>query len=329
MNNEQLTKYNEIQKLINDQFSFLTELQTPSNLYEPLKYLFEIQGKHIRPLLTILSAGMLGGDLERSLKPAVAIELLHNFTLIHDDIVDNSDMRRGRETIHKKWDSSVGILSGDLLLALAFRHIIEDVHLDCCKDVLLSFTQSLIDVCEGQGFDMDFENRDDVTEDEYFNMIYLKTGKLIENSMLTGGYIAKANDMQNEILKSIGKNLGYAFQLQDDLLDLTAINPKFGKVVGKDLIEGKKTFIIIKAKELFKKQAEIDLLNLFYQNKGLKENQTDQMIKFLDDNMIFDLVNKRIESYYDNIVANLNRFDDNIYKDLLKYQIESIFKRDY
>ncbi len=329
MNNELLTKYNEIQKLINDQFSFLLEIKTPSNLYEPLKYLFEIPGKHIRPLLTILAAGMLKGDIHQALKPAAAIELLHNFTLIHDDIMDNSDMRRGRETIHKKWDSAVGILSGDLLLALAFRNIIKDVQLDCCKDVLLSFTQSLIDVCEGQGFDMDFEKRINVTEDEYFKMIYLKTGKLIENSLLIGGLIAHSSEENLEKLRNIGKYLGTAFQLQDDLLDLTAVNPKFGKVVGKDLVEGKKTFIIIKAKELFKKQGEIDLLNLFYQNKGLEEDQINTMIKYLSDNGIFDLVETKIESYYKDIMFLLDSFEDNIYKDLLKYQIESIFKRDY
>lgn len=329
MNEELLTKYNEIHKLIDKHLSFLREQNTPSNLYEPLKYLFEIPGKHIRPLLTILTTGMLNGDIKQAMEPAVAIELLHNFTLIHDDIMDNSDMRRGRETIHKKWNNAIAILSGDLLLALAFQQIIKDVHLDCCKEVLLSFTESLIDVCEGQGFDMDFEKRNNVSEEEYFKMIYLKTGKLIENSLLIGGLIARSSEENLMKLRKIGEYLGYAFQLQDDLLDLTAVNPKFGKVVGKDLEEGKKTFIIIKAQEIFRKKDEIDLLKTFLNNKGLQENQIDMMIKYLNNNGIFDFVKTKIESYYNDIMLNVETFEDNIYKNLLKYQIESIFKRDY
>lgn len=301
----------------------------PKNLYEPIKYLLEGKGKRVRPLLTLVSTGLLNGDIHKAIKPAIALEFLHNFTLVHDDIMDNSDMRRNRETIHKKWNTSIGILSGDLLLAIAFQNIIADVGLDYCKEVLLTYTDSLIEVCEGQGFDLDFEERQDVTINEYFRMIEKKTAKLIENSMVIGGFIAKGKLDDIRSLGAIGKSLGLAFQLQDDLLDLTAINPKFGKTVGKDLIEGKKTFMILKAKELFTKQEEIDLLNEFYSNHGLKPGQVPIMIDYLDRNGIFDITKQTINSYFSTIQEHLNKFEDNIYKKVLNQLIQDLLNREF
>ena len=301
----------------------------PKNLYEPIKYLLDGKGKRIRPLLTLISTGLLNGDINKAIKPAIALELLHNFTLVHDDIMDNSDLRRNRETIHKKWNTSIGILSGDLLLAIAFQNIIADVGLDYCKEVLLTYTDSLIEVCEGQGYDLDFEERQDVSINEYFLMIEKKTAKLIENSMVIGGFIAKANLDDIRILGAIGKSLGFAFQLQDDLLDLTAVNPKFGKPVGKDLIEGKKTYIMLKAKELFNNQEEIDLLNDFFNNHGLKPEQVPVMIDYLEKNGIFDITKDTINSYFVNIQEHLNKFEENIYKKILNHLIQTLFNREF
>lgn len=301
----------------------------PKNLYEPIKYLLEGKGKRIRPLLTLVSTGLLNGNIHKAIKPAIALEFLHNFTLVHDDIMDNSDLRRNRETIHKKWNISVGILSGDLLLAIAFQNIIADVGLEYCKEVLLTYTDSLIEVCEGQGFDLDFENRQDVSINEYFMMIEKKTAKLIENSMVIGGFIANGKLEDIRSLAAIGKSLGLAFQLQDDLLDLTAVNPKFGKVVGKDLVEGKKTFIMLKAKELFKKQDEIDLLNYFFINHGLKPEQVPAMIDYLDRNGIFDITKETINGYFATIKEHLNKFEDNLYKKLLNHLIQSLLNREF
>lgn len=301
----------------------------PKNLYEPIRYLLEGKGKRIRPLLTLISTGMLNGDVQKAIKPAIAIEFLHNFTLVHDDIMDNSEMRRNRPTIHKKWNTSIGILSGDLLLAIAFQNIIADVGLDYCKEVLLTYTDSLIEVCEGQGFDLDYENRQDVSINEYFMMIEKKTAKLIENSLVIGGYIAKANLEQIRKLAAIGNSLGIAFQLQDDLLDLTAVNPKFGKVVGKDLIEGKKTFMMLKAREIFNNSEEKELLDKFYKNKGIDTTEVPVMIKYLDQNGIFELTRKTINSYFENIQNYLNYFENNDYKDMLVFLLNSLFKREY
>ncbi len=301
----------------------------PKNLYEPIKYLLDAKGKRIRPLLTLISTGILNGDVNKAIKPAIALEFLHNFTLVHDDIMDNSDMRRNRETIHKKWNTSIGILSGDLLLAIAFQNIIADVGLDYCKEVLLTYTNSLIEVCEGQGYDLDFEDRQDVTINEYFLMIEKKTAKLIENSMVIGGMIANGKIESIRSLAAIGKSLGLAFQLQDDLLDLTAINPKFGKVVGKDIVEGKKTFIMLKAKDLFTTKDEIELLNTFFENHGLPTEQVPIMIDYLDKNSVFDVTNETINGYFSTIQSHMNNFEDNIYKDMLGSLIQSLFIREY
>lgn len=301
----------------------------PKNLYKPIKYLLDARGKRIRPLLTLISTGILNGDVNKAIKPAIALEFLHNFTLVHDDIMDNSDMRRNRETIHKKWNTSIGILSGDLLLAIAFQNIIADVGLDYCKEVLLTYTNSLIEVCEGQGYDLDFEDRQDVTINEYFLMIEKKTAKLIENSMVIGGMIANGKIESIRSLAAIGKSLGLAFQLQDDLLDLTAINPKFGKVVGKDIVEGKKTFIMLKAKDLLTTKDEIALLNTFFENHGLPTEQVPTMIDYLDKNGVFDVTNETINGYFSTIQSHMNNFEDNIYKDMLNSLIKSLFNREY
>lgn len=301
----------------------------PKNLYEPIKYILDAKGKRIRPLLTIISTGILNGDVNKAIKPAIALEFLHNFTLVHDDIMDNSDLRRNRETIHKKWNTSIGILSGDLLLAIAFQNIIADVGLDYCKEVLLTYANSLIEVCEGQGYDLDFEDRQDVTINEYFLMIEKKTAKLIENSMVIGGMIANGNIKSIRSLAAIGKSLGLAFQLQDDLLDLTAINPKFGKVVGKDIVEGKKTFIMLKAKDLFTRKDEIELLNTFFVNRGLPPEQVPTMIDYLAKNGVFDVTNETINGYFSTIQSHMNNFEDNIYKDMLSNLIQSLFNREY
>ncbi len=301
----------------------------PKNLYEPIRYLLDAKGKRIRPLLTLISAGILNGDINKAIKPAIALEFLHNFTLVHDDIMDNSDLRRNRETIHKKWNTSIGILSGDLLLAIAFQNIIADVGLDYCKEVLLTYTNSLIEVCEGQGFDLDFEERQDVTINEYFLMIEKKTAKLIENSMVVGGMIANGNIDDIRSLAAIGKSLGLAFQLQDDLLDLTAINPKFGKVVGKDIVEGKKTFIMLKAKEVFTKKEEVDLLDTFFLNHGLSPENVPLMIQYLEQNGIFELTKETINGYFSTIQSHLNKFENNIYKELLNNLVSNILNREY
>lgn len=301
----------------------------PENLYYPISYLLEAGGKRLRPVLLIVANGLVGGNIKNVLEPAVAFELLHNFTLIHDDIMDKSPTRRGRETIHNKWGDAIGILSGDLLLAIAFKKIIKSVPEKVHKMVINTFNDAFLEVCEGQGFDLDFETKDEIKESDYFNMIYKKTAVLIEKSLVAGGQIGNANDEQIKILSEIGRNLGFAFQLQDDLLDLTASSKKFGKEIGKDLQEGKKTLIMIKAKEFLKKQDEVELLNKFYREKGLHGEDINKMIDLLTSNGIFDIIKDKIDEYFNQIDFLMQNFESNTYKNILEKIIANTLKRDF
>jgi geranylgeranyl diphosphate synthase type II len=325
------TKYSidELLFKIEEEIKYSFSQTEPKNLYEPIKYLFEVKGKRLRPLLTILATGIVGGNIENALKPAVSFELLHNFTLIHDDIMDKSPTRRGRETIHNKWDEAIGILSGDLLLALAYRKIIVSLSAENCQPLLKTFTDSFVEVCEGQGFDIDFENQTEINEIDYFKMIDKKTAKLIEKALVAGGQIGNASLEQITYLSEIGKNLGLGFQLQDDLLDLTATSDKFGKEIGKDIQEGKKTFIMIKAKEIFSNLEDIELLNKFYTQNGLKGEEVRKMIESLHNNGIFEIVQEKINLYFSNIHNYLDKFEDCHYKSILESIIDTTFKRDF
>jgi len=314
---------------IEDEIRYSFSKTEPKNLYEPIKYLFEVRGKRLRPLLTMLATGIVGGIIENAIKPAVSFELLHNFTLIHDDIMDKSPTRRGRETIHYKWNEAIGILSGDLLLALAYRKIIESISAENCQLLIKTFTDSFIEVCEGQGFDIDFEKQSEINEVDYFKMIDKKTAKLIEKALVAGGQIGNASQEQISFLSEIGRNLGLGFQLQDDLLDLTATSDKFGKEIGKDIQEGKKTYIMIKAKELFSNFEDIELLNKFYAQNGLKGDDVQKLISALHYNRIFEIVKEKINMYFSNIRYYIEKFDDGHYKSMLESIIDSTFKRDF
>ncbi len=322
-------KYQELLNLVESHIDCLFCREQPSNLYEPIKYFMEQKGKRIRPILTIVATAMIGGDIHKSIKPAISLEFLHNFTLVHDDIMDNSPIRRGRPTVHVKYDLSTAILSGDLLLAIAFRKIIEDVGLDYCKEVLLTFTDALIEVCEGQGYDINFEKKYDITISDYLLMIEKKTAKLIENALLIGAYIANANKQQIEDFITIGKSIGIGFQLQDDLLDLTAENIKFGKVIGKDIQEGKKTYLILKSKELFKSTESIELLNKFYQNNGLHNEEVNLLINYMNEFGVIDATKEKINTYFEKAKEAVNKFEQNEYTQLMNYIIDMIFQRDF
>ncbi len=323
-------KYSELQELIENQIanSFLN-IEQPDNLYIPIRYFLEAKGKRLRPVLTLIATGVVGGEIMKALQAAVSLEFLHNFTLIHDDIMDKSPIRRGRPTVHTKWDESVAILSGDLLLGIAFRKIIEDVPSDYYKEVLLTFTDAFVEVCEGQGFDIDFENRTDVSFEQYLLMIEKKTAKLIEKAMLVGGYIGNATPNQIEALKIIGQSLGIGFQLQDDLLDLTASVDKFGKEIGKDIREGKKTFLILQSKELFKDDLSINLLNKFFANKGLQDEEVFELINYMASYGVMAKAKEQINYYFKKAMTNLEKLPNNEYKDLLRYVIEKILQREY
>lgn len=232
--------------------------EEPYSLFEPIKYILNDGGKRLRPVLALMSYNLYREDIEKALKSAIGIEIFHNYTLLHDDVMDDAELRRGRLTVHKKWNSNVAILSGDAAAITAYKYIesCEDRYL---RQVIDGFNQVAMDVCKGQQYDMEFETRNDVTESEYLHMIYLKTSVLIAGSLRHGALIAGAPEEEYNALYDFGGYLGLAFQLQDDYLDVYGDTQEFGKKIGGDIIENKKTYLLIKA---FEVAAEPDKLLL-------------------------------------------------------------------
>ena len=231
---------------VNDFLSKLRYDRKPSGLYDPVKYVLSMGGKRIRPVLMLLSYGLFKDDVESVLMPACALETYHNYTLLHDDLMDNADMRRGHETVHRKWDANTAILSGDSMLVLAYERMAKcnPVYL---SDVLHTFTETALEIGEGQQYDMEFETRNDVTEDEYIEMIRLKTSVLLACAQKIGAILAGASKQDQDNLYKFGEQIGLAFQLQDDYLDVYGDPKVFGKKVGGDIICNKKTYMLINA----------------------------------------------------------------------------------
>lgn len=221
----------------------------PAELYEPITYLMDLGGKRMRPVLLLMSTELFGGSLEKAIDPAMAIEVFHNFTLMHDDIMDKAPLRRGKATVHEKWNANVAILSGDVMLVEGYK-LLSNLEASLLKPVLKVFNETAVGVCEGQQIDMNFESRDHVPVVEYLEMIRLKTAVLLGGALKIGALIAGAKPEDAERIGEFGENLGIAFQLQDDILDVYGDPDKFGKQVGGDILANKKTFLLIKAQEL-------------------------------------------------------------------------------
>ena len=220
--------------------------QEPKTLYEPIRYILSLGGKRLRPVLTLMSCSYFGGEESKALDAALAVELFHNFSLIHDDIMDEAPLRRGKDTVHMKWDVNTGILSGDAMLILAYRYF-ESYEPTMFRELAALFSKTAIEVCEGQQYDMDFENRDDVSIAEYLKMIDFKTAVLVGAALQMGAIVAQASKKSQEDIYEFGRNLGLAFQLQDDYLDAFGNPETFGKQVGGDILANKKTFLYLKA----------------------------------------------------------------------------------
>ena len=239
-------KAEELLVKVNDFLDNLKYDRKPSGLYDPVKYVLSMGGKRIRPVLMLLSYGLFKDDVESVLMPACALETYHNYTLLHDDLMDNADMRRGHETVHRKWDANTAILSGDSMLVLAYERMAKcnPVYL---SDVLHTFTETALEIGEGQQYDMEFETRNDVTEDEYIEMIRLKTSVRLACAQKIGAILAGASKRDQDNLYKFGEQIGLAFQLQDDYLDVYGDPKVFGKKVGGDIICNKKTYMLINA----------------------------------------------------------------------------------
>ncbi len=242
-----------------------TITKEPVTLYEPISYILSLGGKRLRPTLVLMTTEIFGGSYKKALDAALAIEIFHNFSLIHDDIMDAAPLRRGKETVHEKWDVNTGILSGDAMLISAYQ-LFENYEGVVFQEMAKLFSKTAIEVCEGQQYDIDFETRDDVTIPEYIKMIEYKTAVLVGASMKMGAIVAEASESCRSSVYDFGRLLGLAFQLQDDYLDAFGDPKTFGKQVGGDIIENKKTFLYLKALEFASADEQKQLRGLFSLN---------------------------------------------------------------
>ena len=250
------------QNIISEEFSNLHIEKQPKNLYEPIDYILSLGGKRIRPVLTLMAADIFDGDFKKAISAAKAVEMFHNFSLVHDDIMDDAPLRRGNETVHEKWNLNTGILSGDAMLILAYQYF-EDYEPKIFQALAKLFSKTALEVCEGQQYDVDFETRDDVTIPEYLKMIEYKTAVLLGAAMKMGAIVAETTEENTNLVYNFGLNLGIAFQLQDDFLDAFGNPETFGKQVGGDIIENKKTYLYLKAMEFSNEANKQQLLHLF------------------------------------------------------------------
>jgi geranylgeranyl diphosphate synthase, type II len=250
------------QQYISDYLESQYETKEPRNLYEPIHYILKLGGKRMRPVLTLMSAEVFEADYKVALPAALAVEVFHNFSLVHDDIMDDAPLRRGNETVHEKWNTNTAILSGDAMLILAYQYF-EKYNTDVFRDLAKLFSKTALEVCEGQQWDVDFETRDDVTILEYLKMIEYKTAVLVAAAMKMGAIVAETSQENADLIYNFGLNLGLAFQLQDDYLDAFGNPETFGKQVGGDIIENKKTYLYLKAIEFASQTQKEQLLHLF------------------------------------------------------------------
>jgi geranylgeranyl diphosphate synthase type II len=300
-----MLNFRELQDIINIEIEKLEIGSRPEELYLPIRYALDTGGKRLRPVLVLAAYNLFYDDIHEAIAPALAIEIFHNFTLLHDDIMDKADLRRNRPTVHKKWNENIAILSGDAMLIKAYDLILMSPG-KFLPDILKLFNQTAAEVCEGQQYDMNFEQRFDVSEKEYIEMIRLKTSVLIAASLKMGALCAGASDNDATNLYEFGLKFGLAFQLQDDYLDTYGNPEKFGKKIGGDIVANKKTFMLIKALELAEGKTSEKLSNLL-SNKNIDDKQKiDSVTEIYNELNIKSLAKQKMEDYYKQSIDALN-----------------------
>ncbi len=283
--------------------------EKPEELYEPIRYLMSLGGKKMRPLLTVMATSIFSEDWEKAVRPALGVEVFHNFTLMHDDIMDAAPLRRGKATVHEKWNQNIAILSGDVMLVCAYE-LLTHVEDGIFKQVIKRFNRTAAEVCEGQQFDMNFASMMEVKEDDYINMIRLKTSVLLGFALELGGMIGQAQEESIQLLYNIGVNVGIGFQLKDDILDVYGDPEKFGKQVGGDIIENKKTWLLIRALELAKQQGQVDSLEKWLNVKEFDKNEKVQAVRHIYDSLgIREQAEAKMNEYFDKGLADLEKLD--------------------
>ena len=290
----------------------------PSNLYDPVSYILTLKGKRLRPILTLMATDIFSNSYKAGLDAALAVEVFHNFSLVHDDIMDSAELRRGNKTVHKKWNVSTGILSGDVMLIQAYQ-LFENYEGEVFVDLAKLFSKTAIEVCEGQQYDVDFETRDNVKTSDYLKMITYKTAVLLGASMKMGAIIARASKEDQDKIYDFGKYLGIAFQLQDDYLDAFGDETKFGKKIGGDILENKKTYLYLKAIEFLSEDKKNQLLGLYTNNNSSEEKIKTTKALFEESGSV-DYTVKEIKKYTNSAFEILESLNISAEKKKLLYE---------
>ena len=302
-------------------------LKEPRNLYDPIQYILSLGGKRMRPVLTLMSAEIFDVSYEKALPAAMAVEVFHNFSLVHDDIMDAAPLRRGNVTVHEKWDTNTGILSGDAMLILAYQYF-EKYEPKIFRKLAKLFSKTALEVCEGQQWDVDFETRTDVTIPEYLKMIEFKTAVLVAAAMKMGAIIAKTSKTNAKLIYEFGLNLGIAFQLQDDYLDAFGDPATFGKQVGGDIIENKKTFLFLKAMEFSNATLQARLLYLFTEYTDNVEAKIEEVKQIFNESGASQATQDAIKEFTQNAFDTLDKMNiDADKKALLQSFGENLMQR--
>lgn len=304
-NTQLMLSLKQARNIIEDELIKLEFPENPKELYQPVEYILSLGGKRIRPSLVLLTASIFSDDIKPAIGPALGIEIFHNFTLLHDDLMDNSEIRRGKATVHIKWNPNTSILSGDVMSILAGKYI-GKTNTPFLKSALESFNRTAIEVCEGQMMDMDFELRNDVSIEEYIEMIRLKTSVLIAASLELGAITGGATKEHSKNLYDFGLNLGLAFQLQDDLLDSYGDTKTFGKKVGNDILTNKKTYLMITALSNTSDEDHNSLLKLMSQESFIPEEKISQVKNIYDKYDVAVITRNKIDDYFKKAQLNLN-----------------------
>lgn len=324
--------FEELQEKINLEIQCRSEKlneKRPVELYKPIEYTLDMGGKRLRPVLLLHSYNLFSEDISNAIPAALAIEVFHNFTLLHDDIMDKAEMRRNRSTVHKKFSENSAILSGDAMAFLSYEYLLESKS-ERINEVARLFTSTAIEVCEGQQFDMDFEIRLNVNEEEYLEMIRLKTAVLLACSLKSGALLANATSEISAQLYDFGINLGLAFQLQDDLLDTFGNQATFGKKIGGDILANKKTYLLIKALELASKSQAAELKNWIEKTEFDSEEKINSVKSIYNQIGIKEVTDKKIDLYFQKSSEILQKLNlPNAQKDPLKILSNKILKRVY
>ena len=317
----------EYQDLISRHFESIKYQKEPNNLYEPIRYILSLGGKRLRPVLTLMATEVFDVDCQKALAAATAVEVFHNFSLIHDDIMDDAPLRRGNETVHEKWNINTGILSGDAMLILAYQYF-EAYEPKIFQELAKLFSKTALEVCEGQQYDVDFETRDDVTIPDYLKMIEYKTAVLVAAAMKMGAIVAETTEENKNLIYDFGLNLGLAFQLQDDYLDAFGNPETFGKQVGGDIIENKKTYLYLKAMEFASVNEKKQLLHLFSFQSSENTDKINSVKGIFNQTGASAATQKAIENFTFKALETLEKMNiGNDKKAILKAFAENLMSR--